>query len=964
MIISIAAILVVSGSLVSLPVHRTAAAPVSVSSTGAGSVLGNYAVAIKLYNNQSVNTSSPFQQEIVVNSSMYSSYEASNLSNIEFTYSNGTLIPSWLESGNTSTSVSTVYWLKTYGMAPNSNITVFMVFLPRNVIAFNGVNIGEAAQFSGAIGTPGFGKYNDIAGVMNSGLILQIFAQTSGGSYTLPTSFVINSTIYPTMTLGSTALHSSTQPFTTSLTGSTQDVNSQNEPNVIINYEYDYSGGTPWPNPPLQYPYMQFVVKTIGWVNVYSNHTTITALVDDAIIAGQATTGGTSNGIGWLSYSNTTNELNYWHPEGATYHTGNMKTGTTRIQTGYNNVGGGAAYYGLYTSKPVQYFHAAPPPNGVMPGYSMSGVHRIYSVTFSQTGLPSGYSWSVAIQGGEMLSTTGSGSMTFLLFNGTHNYSVYSFNSIYSPVTHVGTLTVAGNQQSLTVGFYLVTYTISFNETSASNLPPGTMWFVNITGSQAASIQTTSNNTSVQLHNGSYLALYKSTMNDRYVASGVHFTVFGSSLNFSATFVKSFGIRFNETGLPAGTPWYVNLSNTLSYNSGTNVTQAYESNGTYTYSVSTVDKRYSATGGSVTVNNTSQNLSVKFSPVLFTTTFQISGFPSAQTWFINVTGQKSVNGTGSSTSLQLMNGTYHYGAATLYKLYHSPGGTFTVNGSAVTLSIVYSPYLYSVNFTETGILTGTVWNVSVSNVSYYISPVTETIYSNSTYLVFNLTNGTYTFNVSSMNRVYAPEQHNVTFSVSGSPFVEALTFYVYTYSVNITEHGLPTGTAWKLTGTSGNYSASSPTVNLRLHNGTYTFTVTSADSNYDPVIGTFTFIVNGASENVTASFIAKTTSVTLTIANLPASAGTWYLNLSTGQSLTVHGQSVTFTLPYGNYSYTISVPGHGTVYSGKLSLSTPTLDVVVSPSQPLAPAVSSSLTGSVPATAPTAVVSLGREATI
>ncbi|MGB9730125.1 MAG: hypothetical protein ACPL1B_09720, partial [Thermoprotei archaeon] len=62
-----------------------------------------YYLPIKIYNNQSVSTQSPYQQMIVVNSSLYSRYEASNLQNIEFFYPNGTIIPSWLEMGNSNT---------------------------------------------------------------------------------------------------------------------------------------------------------------------------------------------------------------------------------------------------------------------------------------------------------------------------------------------------------------------------------------------------------------------------------------------------------------------------------------------------------------------------------------------------------------------------------------------------------------------------------------------------------------------------------------------------------------------------------------------------------------------------------------------------------------------------------------------------------------------------------------------
>ncbi len=57
-------------------------------------------LALRIINTQSLATSSPFQQQVVLDSAQYSQYEANNLQNVQFIYPNGTVIPSWLESGN------------------------------------------------------------------------------------------------------------------------------------------------------------------------------------------------------------------------------------------------------------------------------------------------------------------------------------------------------------------------------------------------------------------------------------------------------------------------------------------------------------------------------------------------------------------------------------------------------------------------------------------------------------------------------------------------------------------------------------------------------------------------------------------------------------------------------------------------------------------------------------------------
>ena len=93
-------------------------------------------VPITITNTQPVPTPSPFQQMIIVNSKLYSKYEAQNLQNVEFFYANGTLIPSWLESGN-STSTRTVYWVRIGGIGADSSITIYMGFAPISTVLQN-----------------------------------------------------------------------------------------------------------------------------------------------------------------------------------------------------------------------------------------------------------------------------------------------------------------------------------------------------------------------------------------------------------------------------------------------------------------------------------------------------------------------------------------------------------------------------------------------------------------------------------------------------------------------------------------------------------------------------------------------------------------------------------------------------------------------------------------------------------
>jgi cell division septation protein DedD len=122
-----------------------------------------YFVPVTLTNSQAAATSAPFQAMIQVNSASYSSYEASNLQNIEFYDSSGNIIPSWLESGNSASSTNTVYWVSlANGIPADSSVTIYMGFASTTTNLFNAQGTGEAPQLSSS-----YGGYDDGATVFS-----------------------------------------------------------------------------------------------------------------------------------------------------------------------------------------------------------------------------------------------------------------------------------------------------------------------------------------------------------------------------------------------------------------------------------------------------------------------------------------------------------------------------------------------------------------------------------------------------------------------------------------------------------------------------------------------------------------------------------------------------------------------------------------------------------------------------
>jgi len=118
-------------------------------------------VPITLTNSQPSATPAPFQQMIQVDSATYSTLEASNLRNVEFFDSSGTVVPSWLENGSSSSSTDTIYWMSlSAGIPASASVTVYMGFVSTSTNLFNTAITGEAPNLSAA-----YGQYDDGARV-------------------------------------------------------------------------------------------------------------------------------------------------------------------------------------------------------------------------------------------------------------------------------------------------------------------------------------------------------------------------------------------------------------------------------------------------------------------------------------------------------------------------------------------------------------------------------------------------------------------------------------------------------------------------------------------------------------------------------------------------------------------------------------------------------------------------------
>ena len=155
-----------------------------------------YYSQITIPNSQSSATTSPFQQMINFTSSDpgFSSIATGNFGqNVEFFYSNGTVIPSWLEN---YTSNHALWWLKLGSIPAGSSQTLYMGFAPTSTNLFNTVNDGEAPQIPcGSTPTSScsnYAEYDDGADVFydyvnfnGTNLPTTYYVTSNGGSYSV-----------------------------------------------------------------------------------------------------------------------------------------------------------------------------------------------------------------------------------------------------------------------------------------------------------------------------------------------------------------------------------------------------------------------------------------------------------------------------------------------------------------------------------------------------------------------------------------------------------------------------------------------------------------------------------------------------------------------------------------------------------------------------------------------------------
>ncbi|HUZ80281.1 MAG TPA: protease pro-enzyme activation domain-containing protein [Thermoplasmata archaeon] len=533
-----------------------------------------------------------------------------------------------------------------------------------------------------------------------------------------------------------------------------------------------------------------------------------------------------------------------------------------------------------------------------------------YSVSFTETGLPSGTSWSVTLNG-----ATESATATTIVFGGLTNGSYpYTVGAVpgYTASPSAGSISVSGGDYSQPITFSAEsTYAVTLTETG---LPSGASWSVTLGGSLESSV---TSSITFNEPNGQYS--YSITAIPGY-STQYHgqVTVNGAPVSVSVQFtIVEYSVVFTETGLPSGTSWSVTLNGATQASTTSTLTFT-EPNGTIPYSIADVPGWHQSAlpyTGSVTVDGTVvTEPTLAFGPATYAVTFLEAGLTSGISWSVTLNGVTEAS-TATTLTFAEPNGTVSYSIGDVSGWHQATlpyAGSVTVAGGAVTEpALEFTQLTYSVTFSQTGLPSGTSWSVTLNG---------ATVTSTTSSLAFTEPNGTYSYSIGGVPGWHQPSMpYAGSVTVNGSAVsYAALAFSEFTYAVTFTEFGLPSGTLWYVNVTSGpSYGSTTDVVTLAEPNGTFAYTAATG-AMYNATSPGGTVRVAGAAVGASIAFVG-TFEITFNRPSGMPAGGSWtvYLNSTTGPSIvrTASTGSLTIRAPNGTYSYSIVVPGNPSLAS-------------------------------------------------
>ena len=408
-----------------------------------------------------------------------------------------------------------------------------------------------------------------------------------------------------------------------------------------------------------------------------------------------------------------------------------------------------------------------------------------FSDTVKEIGLPSGTNWTIVMDDGVTAAGAGS-SLTVETSNGTHAVVAEATGFEAAPLEIESD--VSGANVSQVVRF-LPLHLLTFAE---SGLPFATPWSLTVAGS---GIPLSTAALVLSVPDGTYgfavgyVPQYGPTpAGGSVVVSGTDRTV---RIQFTA---NAYTVTFEEVGLPSGTVWGGSLApGGASWSTTAHEANLSVQNGSYAWNVTSTSGEIAIPShGSITVAGRPLTVGIGFTapPARYQVEFNARGFAVGVGWNVTIASTTLALFGDGNASTNLTNGTYPYvvHAPPRYRAVPS-SGEVTVAGANVSLPIVFSKTLYTVDFSAIGLPAGKAWTVSVGG---------TTVTSRNTSISTSLPAGTFNYLVTGPSgfRVGGiPPAGSVV--VTNANITEHLLFQRGgTGAVRVTAGGLPRGATW------------------------------------------------------------------------------------------------------------------------------------------------------------------------
>ncbi|MCL4451802.1 MAG: right-handed parallel beta-helix repeat-containing protein [Candidatus Thermoplasmatota archaeon] len=335
----------------------------------------------------------------------------------------------------------------------------------------------------------------------------------------------------------------------------------------------------------------------------------------------------------------------------------------------------GGNYWSNYTGSGYIGIGTTPMPvaGSLVDYYPLTSMWTSPTVTFVETGLPVGTSWSVSMN--SALKSSTSGTIVYSLTNGFYMKGSYLVSNVpgYVASKYFGTVAQDDKNVVITVAFTPYTYNVTFTE---SNLHAGTTWSVTLNGNTESSGTSA---ISFSVSNGTYNYSIGSVLG-YHTASAGNLTVDGASLIMPVTFQQNeYILTVKETGLPAGYSWMFNFNGTQLV-SFSDIISIQTASGTYTVSATGPSGYSVSLSPSVTVSNENTTFSVTFSAIPeYTLLVTETGLSSGSSWTFILNGHTYTTNL-SALNVQVTAGSYTINAS-------GPSGyTVTLKATSVTVT--------------------------------------------------------------------------------------------------------------------------------------------------------------------------------------------------------------------------------------------------------------------------------------